>query len=144
MKQIHIDEIRVFNRFYTNIIGLLDKYILNSHFTLPEVRILFELFHNEKMTSRDIIFTLHIDKGYLSRILKRFEKKKLILKVRSNNDKRSTFVKLTQLGIKEFMILNEAANNQITEILKQLSLTKCDQLTSNMKSIKKILEEIKG
>ena len=43
MKADHIANIRAFNRFYTRVLGLLDKYILNSQYTLPEVRILYEL-----------------------------------------------------------------------------------------------------
>ena len=142
MKQNQIDEIRSFNRFYTIIIGLLDKYLLNSSFTLPEVRILYELYHNEGMTSSDIISLLHVDKGYLSRMLKQFEKKKMITKVRSNNDKRSTHLKLTELGKKEFEVLNQASNDQVAEILKQLSNGERNQLIENMKSIKSILAKI--
>jgi len=78
MKSQFIKEIRAFNRFYTNIIGLLDKHILNSNYSLPEVRIMFELYHNAGLTASDITSLIDIDKGYLSRILKDFQKNKLI------------------------------------------------------------------
>ncbi|MDR1615973.1 MAG: hypothetical protein LBR98_03065 [Syntrophomonadaceae bacterium] len=32
-----------YNRFYTNILGILDQYILDSDYSLMEARILFEL-----------------------------------------------------------------------------------------------------
>ena len=69
MKADHIANIRSFNRFYTRVLGLLDKYILNSQYTLSEVRILYELATHENLTASDLIETLHIDKGYLSRII---------------------------------------------------------------------------
>ena len=75
MEQKYIDEFRSFNRLYTIIIGVLDKYFLDSHLTLKEGRILFELYHNEKIKANDITSSLHMDKGYLSRILKQLEKK---------------------------------------------------------------------
>ncbi len=143
MKQSYINEIREFNRFYTKIIGLLDKHILNSRFALPEVRVLYELYNNEKMTASDIISYLQIDKGYLSRILKQFEKKKLILKVRSKDDKRSTHIALSKFGKSEFEKLNQASNNQIAGIFNQLSDEECKQLIEKMNSIKAVLGKIK-
>ena len=78
MKADHIANIRAFNRFYTRVLGLLDKYILNSQYTLPEVRILYELATHENLTASDLIETLHIDKGYLSRIILDLRLKKLV------------------------------------------------------------------
>lgn len=143
MKQKHINDLRAFNIFYTGVIGLLDRHILNSKFSLPEARILFELYHNENITASDIVSYLNIDKGYLSRILKQFEKKGLIIKVRSGHDKRSTPIKLTQLGKTEFDVLNKASNDQINNILKLLSNDECDKLIENINSIKTILNKIK-
>ncbi len=141
MTQQHIDEIRSFNRFYTGIIGLLNGYILNSNYTLPEVRILYELYHQENSTASEIISSLKIDKGYLSRILLHFEKKKMISKIRSKQDKRSTIMSLTAKGQKEFESLNMASNNQIKKILERLSKEDCDKLLYHMSQIKKIFSE---
>lgn len=38
-----ISLIRSFNRFYTNILGLIDQHILKSEFSLSEVRVLHEI-----------------------------------------------------------------------------------------------------
>jgi len=139
MREKHITDIRAFNRFYTDIIGLLDKYILNSNYALPEVRILYELYHHQGLTARDIIESLHIDKGYLSRILRQFEKKKLIVKKHSKEDSRSVHLSLTMTGRDEFELLNEASNTQIREIIGLLTDKECDRLILNMSVIKKIL-----
>lgn len=141
MNEKHIMEIRVFNRFYTGIIGLLDKHILNSNYSLPEVRILYELYHNEEITSTDITTSLTIDKGYLSRILRHFEKKKLISKKRSGDDGRSVHLSLTATGRKEFEILNEASNKQVRKILEVLTEKDCDNLIQHMTEIKVILSK---
>ena len=37
-----ITEIRGFNRFYTNILGLLDQHIIDSGYSLTEARILYK------------------------------------------------------------------------------------------------------
>ncbi len=137
----HISEIRAFNRFYTRVIGLLDKYILDSKYTLPEVRILYELYHHNGMPASDIIQAMDIDKGYLSRMLSQFEKQKLISKKRSVEDGRSTHIYLTAKGRKEFEVLNGASDSQIKNILSQLPDGDCDKLLHYMAEIKKILSK---
>lgn len=142
MKQKHINEIRAFNRFYTIIIGLLDRHILDSQFTLPEARVLFELNRNNNITASEIITSLHMDKGYLSRMLKQFEKKKMIFKVRSESDRRITHIRLTQSGKEQFEKLDKASNDQIAGLLKQLSSKECELLIKNMNSIESILNKV--
>jgi len=143
MVQKDIDEIRAFNRFYTSVIGLLNNHILDSNYSLPEVRVLYELYHHHCLTASEIIAILHLDKGYLSRILKQFEKKKLVVKVRSENDGRSAHISLTNSGSIEFEKLNAASNEQIMNILSSLSQDESKKLLSHMKEVKIILQKVK-
>ncbi|HLK27956.1 MAG TPA: MarR family winged helix-turn-helix transcriptional regulator [Puia sp.] len=139
MNSRHIKELRAFNRFYTNIIGLLDKHILSSSYSLPEVRILFELYHNENLTASDIITLIDIDKSYLSRILKKFEKNKLISKAMSSADNRAAVLQLSAKGKKEFEKLNKASDKQIESLFKNLSDKECDDLVQKILTVKKLL-----
>ena len=143
MREKHIADIRAFNRFYTDIIGLLDKYILNSRYSLPEVRIMYELYHHENLTASDLIASLQIDKGYLSRVLQQFVKKKLVSKKQSAADGRAAHLSLTKTGKKEFEVLNHAASDQISEILETLSDEDCHKLIRNMGEIREILSKRK-
>ena len=38
-----IDDVRAFNRFYTRVIGVLDDGVVETSYSLPEARVLFEL-----------------------------------------------------------------------------------------------------
>jgi len=143
MKRKHIAEIRAFNRFYTSIIGLLDQHILESHYSLPEVRILYELYHSDNLMASDIIASFQIDKGYLSRILQQFQKKKLLSKKWSVRDGRAAHLSLTEKGKREFEILNEASDRQIKRILEMLTEEDCNRLVNNMLDIQTILSKTK-
>lgn len=141
MREKHIQDIRAFNRFYTGIIGLLDKYVYHSRYSLPEVRVLYELYNGNNLTATDIISTLGMDKGYLSRILQQFEKKKLVTKKRSEQDGRAVYIGLTSAGKTEFEALNTAADDQISTILKALTDKECERLIQNMVEIKQVLSK---
>jgi len=141
MKSQHIREVRAFNRFYTNIIGLLDNHILNSNYSLPEARIMFELYQGNGLTASDIIATIHIDKGYLSRILRRFQKSKLITRVSSASDKRAVILELTAKGKKEFEALDLASSRQLETVFKNLPESDCSELVQKMKEIQLILNK---
>jgi DNA-binding MarR family transcriptional regulator len=91
MKVQHIREVRAFNRYYTRVIGLLDNHYLQSNYSLPEVRVMYELYHHPETTPSDIIQQLGMDKGYLSRIIQSFVKNKIVRKSVSATDKRSVF-----------------------------------------------------
>ncbi len=143
MTQKQVDAIRAFNRFYTNIIGLLDQHILDSCYALPEVRILYEIYHHENVLASDIITTMHIDKGYLSRILHQFEKEKLITKKRSAKDGRAVHITLTAKGRKEFEKLDNASDKQIKNINTSLTEDDCNKLVAHMTGIEKILQKTK-
>ncbi|AYB29925.1 MarR family winged helix-turn-helix transcriptional regulator [Chryseolinea soli] len=134
-----IEEFRSFNRFYTSVIGLLDRHILNSNYTLAEGRIMYELYHGKDQTASDLIQTLSIDKGYLSRVLRQFEKRKFISRQRSSQDTRVVFLNLTSDGKKEFQRLDKASNDQVKSILKEIPEKDLTLLRVSMAEIKRIL-----
>lgn len=134
---IHI--IRRFNRFYTNILGLLDKHMLDSKFSLAEARVLYDIGHMEICTAKGLIEELKIDPGYLSRIIKHFEKDNLIYRVRSPEDGRLYYLYLTDKGKDTLSKLDDLSNDQIYQMISCLLEQDQMSVVESMKTIENAL-----
>lgn len=138
-----IGKIRSFNRFYTNLLGLLDRTLLKSDYSLTEVRILFELNRLSTTTASELVKLLNLDPAYLSRILSGFEEKNLIDKQRSNEDMRKQLLSLTSNGQQVISELQEKANEQMKTLLTNVKDEDQDRLVTGMRTIESILKDEK-
>lgn len=136
-----IDQIRSFNRFYTNIIGLLDQHFLDSPFSLTEGRVLYEICNTQDCSAKKIRQSIVIDEGYLSRILDNFAKRGLIKKTPSSRDGRLRIIVPTEKGKKEFAGLNDNSNILISQMIEKLSEEEQAELLSKMEGIRTLLEK---
>ncbi|MBS1663453.1 MAG: winged helix-turn-helix transcriptional regulator [Bacteroidetes bacterium] len=134
-------DIRAFNRYYTSILGLLDQHLLNSPFSLPEARVLYELSQREGIPASGIIESLRMDKGYLSRMLEQFSGQKLIVRKKSEADGRQMHIYLTDKGRKEFEKLNRASDQQLRELFDLLPAADLDRLVQHMAGITMIIQK---
>ena len=57
-------QVRAFNRFYTNVIGVLHGLYLDSPYTLTEGRLLFEIASHGSVEVSWLRRALDIDAGY--------------------------------------------------------------------------------
>jgi DNA-binding MarR family transcriptional regulator/GNAT superfamily N-acetyltransferase len=133
-----VETVRRFNRFYTRQIGLLNEGLLDSPFSLTEVRALYELAHREHPTAADLCKELGLDAGYLSRILRKFEQQQLIEKKRSQ-DARQSLLSLTGKGRKAFEPLNARSDGQVATMLGKASPAKQRDLVHAMQTIESVL-----
>lgn len=134
-----IDRIRSFNRFYTNIIGLLDQHFLDSPFSLTEGRVLYEICNTEECSAKKIRESIVIDEGYLSRILDSFTKRGLIRKTPSKKDGRLRIIISTERGKSEFASINDNSNKMIFQMIERLSEQECAELIEKMERIRVLL-----
>ncbi len=134
-----VGAVRRFNRFYTKQIGVLQEGYLESPFSLTEVRVLYELAHCEKTTASELGKELGLDAGYLSRILRGFEKRGLIDKKPSEADGRQSLLWLTEQGRAAFAPLNARSHDEIGAMLSGLSGVEQDRLVEAMRTIEGLL-----
>jgi DNA-binding MarR family transcriptional regulator/N-acetylglutamate synthase-like GNAT family acetyltransferase len=131
--------VRRFNRFYTQRIGVLEEGLLESSFSLAEARVLYELAQRETPTAREIGRTLGLDPGYLSRILRRFEKAGLVEKERSAGDGRQFLLRLSDAGRQAFAHLDARSATEIGVLLEPLSAPARRRLLAAMTTVSDLL-----
>lgn len=136
-----IEKIRSFNRFYTNILGLLDQHFLDSQFSLTEGRVLYEICNMEGCTAKEIRTNISIDEGYLSRILDSFVKRGLIKKTTASKDRRLRIIIPTDKGKGEFSNLNDNSNTLVSRMVESLSEEERQELLNKMEGIRALLEK---
>lgn len=137
--QEQIGVIRHFNRFFTRQIGVLREGLLHSPYSLTEARIIFELANQSNLTASDLGHELGLDAGYLSRILNKLEQQNLVEKTRSDSDGRQRLLSLTTEGQNAFSLLNSRSDDEVSEMLSELSARDRIRLCDAMHTIEGIL-----
>jgi DNA-binding MarR family transcriptional regulator/GNAT superfamily N-acetyltransferase len=137
----HVGAVRRFNRSYTRRIGVLRDDFLKSPYSLAEARVLYELAHRQKPTAGEIAAELGLDHGYLSRILRGFNERGLIIKTPSPDDRRQSLLSLTVKGRMAFAPLDQRSQDDVAAMLGKLSSADQDRLVAAMGTIEQVLGE---
>jgi len=136
----HVAAVRAFNRFYTNVIGLLQEGLLATPYSLTEARVIFELAGRDHADATALRRMLDIDAGYLSRVLARLEAAQILSRHRSAGDGRRLEIGLTEQGHAAFRMLDMRSASQVSELLERLSGADQRRLTSAMATVREIIE----
>ncbi|HLV89356.1 MAG TPA: helix-turn-helix domain-containing GNAT family N-acetyltransferase [Candidatus Sulfotelmatobacter sp.] len=135
-----VDGVRGFNRFYTRQIGVLNEHLLDSPFSLTEMRVLYELAHRSSPTAASLGNDLGLDPGYLSRMLRSFEKQGLIRRVPAPLDGRQSLLSLTGKGQRIFTPYEKRSQEQVATLLAKLSPDQQVRLLEAMHSVETLLD----
>jgi len=131
--------VRRFNRFYTRQIGVLHEKLLDSPFSLTEVRVMYELARRDRPAASELARDLDLDAGYLSRILRKFETGGLARRTPSETDARQSLIALTAKGQRTFDALDRTSTEQVCAMLSALPPESQLRLVGAMREIEAIL-----
>ncbi|MDB5803729.1 MAG: MarR family transcriptional regulator [Betaproteobacteria bacterium] len=131
---------RRFNRFYTRQIGALREGLLQSPYSLTQVRLLYELAHRDGLSATTLGRELGLDGGYLSRTLAGFEKQGLIRKSPAPTDARQNILSLTPKGRKVFAPLGRRSQEEAEALLGTLAPAAQSRLVEAMQAIEQLVE----
>lgn len=134
-----VKAVRAFNRFYTQRIGVLKRY-LDTDFTLTEVRVLYEVAHHAgQKTASDLVRELALDPGYLSRILRRFETQGWLVRETAAHDARQSFLRLTEAGYATFAPLQQKSRDETAELIAAVEPAARGRLIEALGTVQRLL-----
>jgi len=131
--------VRAFNRFYTQRIGVLRNGLLESPFSLTELRVLYEVARRDQPAASKLGKEMGIDPGYLSRILHGFESKGLLARASSPSDARQNLLSLTDKGRETFAALDARQSREVAALLGGLSPAQKAHLVQSLQSVQQLL-----
>lgn len=135
-----IQEIRAFNRFYTNLIGALNySKHLYTPYTLTESRLLYELAHTPRTDAAELRAELSLDAGYLSRMLTKFEREGLVERAPSEQDARRQRITLTRQGRGTAALLDERSREAVGTLLDRVEPDERPRLVEALRTAREIL-----
>jgi DNA-binding MarR family transcriptional regulator/GNAT superfamily N-acetyltransferase len=136
-----VTRLRSFNRFYTGLLGLLRDGLLDTPYSLPESRVLFELGSAGAASPTNLAERLQLNPGYVSRILSSLKEQCLVGAQASPEDGRRQVVSLTKRGGKAFELLDERSGQQVRDLLMGLGEDEQDRLMSAVGEIESLLSK---
>jgi DNA-binding MarR family transcriptional regulator/GNAT superfamily N-acetyltransferase len=136
--------VRRFSRFYSSRIGMLRERLHESPYSLTQARLLYELANREHLTATDLCRELGLDPGYVSRLLKNFEKNGLLTRRSAPDDARRSHLKLTRKGHAAFGQLEQGSNREVSEMLAPLDETEQQHLVGALEKVEALLSPESG
>ncbi len=135
-----VQSIRHFNRYYTNRLGLLARYRLDTEFTLTEARVLFEIGRRGEHAQKALGTELKLDLGYLNRVVKKLAGLGLVSLRRDPGDGRARPLRLTEAGRKAVDRIDAASNAQAEALLRGLSVEAVGEFVGHLRAAEAVLE----
>jgi len=136
--------VRSFNRFFTRQIGVLREGLLHSDFTLTEMRVLYELANHGDQPAAALGRDLGLDRGYLSRILAKFEGAGLVAKVPSATDGRTKLLHMTDQGRAVYEPLDRRSREEVGDLLSRFGEPDQLRMLDAMRTIRELLDAGSG
>lgn len=140
-----IDAVRQFNRFHTRVVGALGEHLLQSALSLPQARVLYEIAKAPRAaapSARELGRLLHMDTGYLSRLLAALERDGLVCRQAAGGNARRLQLSLTDQGRQAFDRLDAAAADEVRGLLAPLSGPDIRALVAAMACIRRLLGDV--
>lgn len=117
-----VAEVRAFDRFFSQRLGIYHQHMLATEYSLPEARVIGEIGRAaEPWVANQLAQYLEMDRSYLTRTLNKLEKKGLVQRVPSLSDARKKLLHLTALGEEAYAVLERQSDAMIARQFAALS-----------------------
>lgn len=134
-----IARFRRFNRFYTNLLGLLNRGLLGGPLTLAQARVLYEIAQKPGIAASALAQKLAMDRGQLSRLVNHLVKGGLVERDGKPAGRRMVPMYATHEGRKVLHTLERSAQDQAAGLMAGLSSREKHRLGAALTEVENLL-----
>ncbi len=130
--------IRDINNKITNDIN---REFVSTGFTLPQLNVIKELALKNQLMVSELGQRMGLTNSTVSGILDRLEKQNMIERVRSHEDRRVVYVKLTPEGFSQVSRLRDIIDNYFNHLFFGVSEEKLKEIQNGLTTLNKIVSQ---
>ncbi|NTV91331.1 MAG: MarR family transcriptional regulator [Clostridiales bacterium] len=135
-----VELVRLFGDISKMLKHVFDKVFCNTGITMPQGMVIDMLARNGEMMISDLSNKLGLSNSTVSGIVDRLEKIGFVERVRSLEDKRAVYVKLTQKHKENFHVVNGLVMDKFSRLLENTSDDELDKIMEGLTVLKSVME----
>ena len=123
--------------------GVMRKLMISDEMTHQEVCICNLISNSSRpVTATDLCEKLSMHKSQMNRTLTRLEDAKIIIRERSDDDRRMMYIKLNKEHLSSYNKLHEKALKIVDALIKKIGVSRTEEMNAMIKRLSNALDDI--
>lgn len=140
MKNDSFEIAMLIKEIYADTVGIVSCNLKDCGLTHQQITVIKIVAHEKKVTVSELCEKMSLSKGTVSGIVTRLEDAGYVQKLRSEEDKRVTYIVFTDKGKAFAKEYKDTMNNSFNKIVENLTKDEIKELKINLLKIKKIFK----
>lgn len=126
---------------YSSTTNILSKNLKDSGLTHQQIMVIKLVAHKREITISELCEEMSLAKGTVSGIVQRLENADFVKKVKSETDKRNTFVTFSEKGLEFAKEFRYKINESFDEVFKNFSKEELEEAKEGLKKLRNKIKE---
>lgn len=127
--------VNIFRSLHKSFRSHIIKEACNYGFTVPQVLLMHELYHNPGITLNELSKKLSLSKSTVSGIIDRLEKNEYIVKETPEENRRIVKISLSEKALKHQEWINNIKTQYLSEIFSKLGLSETEKIINALRNL---------
>ncbi|MBB6622469.1 MarR family winged helix-turn-helix transcriptional regulator [Clostridium gasigenes] len=126
---------------YSSTMNIVSKNLKDSGLTHQQIMVIKLVAHKKEITISQLCEEMSLAKGTVSGIVQRLEDADYVKKVKSENDKRNTYVVFSEKGLEFAKEFRYKINESFDEVFKNFTKEEMDEAKQGLRKLRDKIKE---
>ncbi|WML37253.1 MarR family winged helix-turn-helix transcriptional regulator [Clostridium sp. OS1-26] len=131
--------VNIFRSLHKSFRSHIIKEACNYGFTVPQVLLMHELYHNPGITLNELSKKLSLSKSTVSGIIDRLEKSEYIVKETPEENRRIVKISLSEKALKHQEWINNIKTQHLSELFNKLGLEETEKIINAFRKLNDVV-----